>query len=52
VVNNPIVANLDPLFIALPISVIVTLIVQQFTKKKQLPSELVEKSFAGVGKQK
>jgi len=52
VVGNMIVQNLDPLFVALPISVIVTLVVQAITKKKQLPQELIDQSFAGVGKKK
>lgn len=49
--SNMIVQNLDPLFVALPISVIVTVVVQLATKnKKPLNSELVEMSFDGVGK--
>jgi SSS family solute:Na+ symporter len=50
--SNMIVQNLDPLFVALTISVIVTIIVQAATKKKQLSSALVAQSFEGVGKQK
>ena len=49
VAPNVIVANLDPLFVALPISIIVTLIVQAASKKK-LSEELIEQSFNGVGK--
>lgn len=47
VVGNPIVMFLDPLFIALTISIIVTLVVQAFSKKK-LPDEHVEKCFEGM----
>jgi len=46
-----IVQFLDPLFIALTVSILVTLFVQLASKKK-LPAELVEQSFAGVGKKK
>ena len=49
VAPNVIVANLDPLFVALPISIIVTIIVQAASKKK-LSEELIEQSFKGVGK--
>ena len=49
VAPNIIVANLDPLFVALPISIIVTLIVQAASKKK-LSADLIEQSFIGVGK--
>ncbi len=49
--SNMIVQNLDPLFIALTVSIIVTIVVQLATKKKQqLSNDLVEKSFEGVGK--
>ena len=48
--SSMVVQNLDPLFVALPISIIVTLIVQAATRKKQLSGELVGKSFDGVGK--
>ena len=50
-VDNVIVANLDPLFIGLPVSIIVTILVQVFSKKK-LTQDLVDQSFAGVGKSK
>ena len=48
--SSIVVQNLDPLFVALPVSIIVTLIVQAATKKKQLSGELVDQSFEGVGK--
>ena len=48
--SSMVVQNLDPLFVALPVSIIVTLIVQAATKKKQLSGELVDQSFEGVGK--
>jgi SSS family solute:Na+ symporter len=44
------VQTLDPLFVALTVSVLVTVIVQLATKKKQLSGEIIDKSFEGVGK--
>lgn len=49
VIPDPILSNLDPLFIALTMSILVTIIVQLCSKKK-LPEELIEQSFVGVGK--
>ena len=46
-VPDVIVSNLDPLFVALPISIIVTLIVQA-ASKKNLPQEHVDKCFDGM----
>ncbi len=47
--SSMIIQNLDPLFIALPVSIIVTVVVQLFTREKQpLSSELVDKSFNGI----
>jgi len=48
-IANPIVQTLDPLFIGLPVSIIVTVLVQVFSRKK-LPQQLIEQSFDGVGK--
>lgn len=48
-IPNSVIQFLDPLFIALTMSIIVTIIVQT-ASKKQLPGQLVEKSFEGVGK--
>ncbi len=49
VVANPIIQFLDPLFIGLPVSIIVTILVQIFSRKK-LEQSLVDQSFEGVGK--
>ena len=47
VFQNMIIQNLDPLFVALPMSILVTLVVQAFSKKR-LPGELIEQSFNGI----
>ena len=49
VIPSMIIQNLDPLFIALTTSILVTLIVQAFSKKK-LSQELVDKCFEGIKK--
>jgi len=46
---NPVIQTLDPLFIGLPVSIIVTIVVQVLSKKK-LSQELIDQSFDGVGK--
>ena len=46
---DPVVQNLDPLFIGLPIAILVTIIVQAASKKK-LTDEHVATCFEGVGK--
>ena len=43
------VQNLDPLFVGMPVSIIVTILVQIFSKKKAA-QELVDQSFEGVGR--
>lgn len=48
-IPNSVIQFLDPLFIALTMSILVTIIVQT-ASKKQLPGEIVDKSFEGVGK--
>ena len=45
--SSMIIQNLDPLFVALPVSIIVTILVQVFSKK-QLGKEHVEKCFEGI----
>lgn len=47
VFQNMIIQNLDPLFVALPTSILVTLIVQAFSKK-HLPGEIITQSFNGI----
>ena len=47
VLQNLIIQNLDPLFVALPTSILVTLIVQAFSKK-HLPGEIITQSFNGI----
>lgn len=48
-IADPFIQNLDPLFIGLPISIIVTIVVQILSKKK-LAQELIDQSFEGIGK--
>lgn len=48
-IADPVVQTLDPLFIGLPVSIIVTIAVQIFSKKK-IAKELIDQSFDGVGK--
>jgi SSS family solute:Na+ symporter len=48
---DPVVQNLDPLFIGMPVSIIVTILVQIFSKKKPA-QEFIDQSFEGVGKVK
>ncbi len=47
--SSPVVQNLDPLFIGLPVSVIVTIIVQIASKKK-MEATHIDMCFEGVGK--
>ena len=48
---DPIVQNIDPLFIGMPVSIIVTILVQVFSRRK-VAQEIVDQSFEGVGNAK